>query len=112
MVPGSIQRPSFTHFRAQARKWLQEASRDSQIKPGGAKKDDDNDNDADDDADDDNNDAADDDDDDCDDDDADRPGMAPGSLQGPIFFAISKPKPENYPRKPPEAQFYPFPSPT
>ena len=74
--------------------------------------DDDNENDADDAADDDNNDAADDDDDDCDDDDADKPGMAPGSLQGPIFFAISKPKPENYPRKLPEAQFYPFPSPT
>ena len=97
--------------------WSQNETRDfqnrAQIEPGGAKKDDDNDNDADDDADDDNNDAADDDDDDCDDDDdADRPGMAPGSLQGPIFFAISKPKPENYPRKLPEAQFYPFPSPT
>ena len=45
-------------------------------------------------------------------DDANKPGMAPGSLQGPIFFAISKPKPENYPRKLPEAQFYSFPSPT
>ena len=28
MAPGSLQRPSFTHFRAEARKWLQEASRD------------------------------------------------------------------------------------
>ena len=79
--------------------WSQNETRDfqnrAQIEPGGAKKDDDNDNDADDDADDDDNDAADDDDDDCDDDDANKPGMAPGSLQGPIFFAFSKPKPEN-----------------
>ena len=84
--------------------WSQNEARDfqnrAQIEPGGAKKDDDDDDDdADDDADDDDNDAADDDDDDCDDDDADKPGMAPGSLQGPIFFAISKPKPENYPQE-------------
>ena len=74
--------------------WSQNEARDfqnrAQIEPGGAKKDDDDD-DADDDADDDDNDAADDDDDDCDDDDADKPGMAPGSLQGPIFLPFPSP---------------------
>ena len=43
MAPGSRQKPIFTHFRAQARKWLQEAVRDqflpiSEPKPGNGPK--------------------------------------------------------------------------